>query len=35
MKVFSHGKGMRDMKIQPEGDMDGRRSYGSINFGLV
>jgi hypothetical protein len=27
MKVFSHGKDTRDMKIQPEGDMDGCRSY--------
>jgi hypothetical protein len=22
MKVFSHGKGMRDIKIQPEGDAE-------------
>jgi hypothetical protein len=27
MKVFSHDKGMRDMKIQPKGDMDEHRSY--------
>jgi hypothetical protein len=28
MKVFSSSEGMRDMKIQPEGDKDERRSCG-------
>jgi hypothetical protein len=32
---FSHGKSVCNMKIQPEGDMDERRSYGWRSFGLV
>jgi hypothetical protein len=28
VKVFSHGKDIHNVKMQPEGDKNGRRSYG-------
>ena len=32
MKVFSHGKGMRDIKIQPEGDAEAMDEGASAQY---